>query len=271
VTRSALILTFIGGLAAVSAQGPAPTFEVVSIKRSVPDAAAGSSIGIQPGGRFVMVNGHIAELISTAYPADVSEFIGAPDWVNTDRYDITAVAPAGTARGDVEPMLRSVLAERFKFQGHYETRERPIYELVLARSGDQTPAGLRRIDIDCEGRRNARVRGETVPELPRLPNGLTPCSMSMNGGDALEITSGGMTMSDLGRSIQGLVGRVVVDKTGMKGHYVFTLTFASAPRPDSDHVDAFTALQEQLGLKLESGRGNVRMLAIDHIERPTEN
>ena len=269
--RAALVVTFVGSLAAVSAQVPAPTFEVVSIKRTVPGAATASSIGIQPGGRFVMVNGRIAGLISTAYPADVSEFIGAPDWIEIDRYDITAVAPPGTARADVEPMLRSVLADRFRFKGHYETRERPVYELVLARPGAGTPDGLRRIDVDCEGRRNARVRGETVPELPRLPNGLPPCSMSMSGGDALEITSGGMTLAELGRSIQGTVGRVVVDKTAMEGHYAFTLAFASPPRPDSDQVDAFTALQEQLGLKLESARGPVRMLVIDHIERPTEN
>ena len=257
--------------AVAAAQEPARTFEVVSIKRSVPDAQTGSSIGIQPGGRFVMVNGRIAGLIGTAYPTDVSEYIGAPEWINVDRYDVTAAAPPGTSRADIEPMMRALLAERFNFKGHYETREQPVYELVLARPSEPLLPTLRKVDVDCEARRAAGVRGEKLPELPRLSNGQTPCSMSMNGSDFLKITSGGMTMASFGRSIQSLAGRVIVDKTGLEGRYEFTLSFTQNPGPNSEHVDVFTALREQVGLELRAARGPVRMLVIDHIDRPTEN
>ena len=256
---------------AAAAQEPARTFDVVSIKRSVPDTRTGSSIGIQPGGRFVMVNGRIAGLISTAYPTDVSEYIGAPDWITVDRYDVTAVAPPGTTRADIEPMMRALLAERFNFKGRYETRQEPVYELVLARPSMPLPSALRRVDVDCDARREAGVRGEKLPELPRLSNGQLPCSMSMNGSDFLKITSGGMTMANFGRSIQSLAGRVILDRTGLEGSYEFTVSFTQNPGPNSEHVDVFTALREQLGLELRGARGPVRMLVIDHIDRPTEN
>ena len=167
--------------------------------------------------------------------------------------------------------MRALLAERFNFKGHYESREQPIYELVLARPSQPLPSALRKVDVDCEARRAAGIRGEKLPELPRLSNGQLPCSMSMNGGDFLKITSGGMTMANLGRSIQSLAGRIILDKTGLEGSYEFTLSFTQNPGPNSEHIDVFTALQEQLGLKLESARGPVRMLVIDHIDRPTEN
>ena len=270
IIHVATVLIVAVSTVAAAGQQAERTFEVVSIKRSAADAR-GASVGVQPGGRFVMVNASILALIGSAYPTDTSEHLGVPDWLNTERYDVTAVAPPGTTRDDIEPMLRGLLAERFKFKAHYETTERPTYDLVLARADGQLPAGLRKVDVDCEARRAASVRGEKVPELPRLANGLMPCSMNMNGADFMTIRSGGMTLANLARSIQGLVGRVIVDKTGLSGVYEFALSFTSNPQPNSDQPSVFTALQEQLGLKLESSRGPVRVLAIDHIERPTEN
>ena len=114
----------------VAAQEPQPTFDVVSIKRSSPNAK-GISSGVQPGGRYILRNASIATLVGAAYPSDISEYPGAPDWMLNDRYDIEAVPAPGTSRPDIEPMLRTLLAERFKFKGHYESPERPIYELVL--------------------------------------------------------------------------------------------------------------------------------------------
>lgn len=266
----AAIAVMASTLAGAAAQEPARTFEVVSIRRSSPDSS-GASVGIQPGGRFVLRNASLVGLLGTAYPTDVSEYPGAPDWVMNERYDLQAVAPPGTTRAEIEPMLRALLAERFDFKGHYESPERPIYHLVLARPARGPSAALKRVDVDCDGRRAASTRGDKVPELPRRPNGAVPCGYNMNGGDSLRISSGGMTMATLARSIQGHTERVVVDRTGLDGAYEFALEFASKPGPNSDHVDVFTALQEQLGLKLESARGPVRVLVIDHIERPTEN
>ena len=268
--RRALVLAIVIALAESGRAGEqlgAATFEVVSIKRNTENPPR-ASIGIRPGGQFVMVNMEIRALISSAYPTDTSEYIGAPDWVLTERYDVTAKAPEGTAREDMQPMFQALLAERFKFKGHYETREEPIFALVLAREDGRLGPEIQKIDVDCATRTAAARRGEPVQPLSTLPNGVLPCSMKAGGG---QIVSGGMTMAGLGRSIQGGTGRVIVDRTGLDGNYAFTLTYTSNPQPDSDRPSIFTALQEQLGLKLESARGPVRVFVIEHIERPTKD
>lgn len=255
---------------AVSAQQPQSTFDVVSIKRSSPNASGGS-VGAPPG-RFVMVNMDVSPLIGTAYGdgADTSEYIGLPGWAMTERYDVEARMPAGAAPSDLAAMVRALLADRFAFKAHYETREQPVFELVRVNPNGPLPSGLEKVDIDCEALRDARRRGEK-PELKSLSSGLFPCDMSMRGGGGMEIRSGGMKMSDVARSIQGGTGRILVDKTGLDGYYAFRLLYTGDPGPTSDRPSLMTALQEQLGLKLESARGPVRLLVIDHIDRPTEN
>lgn len=109
-----------------------PTFDVVSIKR-VEDIRPQRSVGEQPGGMFVLSGMAIAPVIRTAYPADTSELIGAPDWVSSEIYDLTAKATGQVAREQMEPMLRAMLAERFKLAVRYEMEERPVYALRLAR------------------------------------------------------------------------------------------------------------------------------------------
>jgi len=248
----------------------APTFDVVSIKRSSPNATGGS-VGSPPG-RFVMVNMDLHPLIGTAYgdAVDTSDYVGLPGWVTAERYDIDAKAPEGAKPADIAVMLRTVLAERFAFKAHIETREQSIYELVRANPGGPLSSGLARVDVDCEALRESRGRGEK-PALQPLPGGLLPCDMSTRGGAAMEIRSGGMKMANLGRSIQSGTARIIVDKTGLEGFYAFTLRYTGTPSPDSDVPSLFTALQEQLGLRLQAATAPVRVLVIDSIQRPTEN
>ena len=248
----------------------APAFDVVSIKRASLDAA-GASVGTPPG-RFVMVNMDIRPLIGTAYgdEVDTSDYVGLPGWATTERYDIEARAPTGTTPADIDVMLRTLLAERFAFKAHIETREQPIYELVRANPGGPLSPRLEKVDVDCEALREARRRGEK-PDLKPLASGLFPCDMSMQGGGGMEIRSGGMKIADFARSIQGGTGRIIVDKTGLEGFYAFTLRYTGRPSPDSDLPSVFTALQEQLGLRLQSATGPVRVLVVDNIQRPTEN
>ena len=137
--------------------------------------------------------------------------------------------------------------------------------------GTPLPTGLEKIGVDCDGVRAARQRGEK-PELKPLASGLFPCDVRMAAGRGMEIQSGGMTMERLGGSVQSGTGRIIVDRTGLEGFYAFTLRFRGGnPPPDSDPPALVTALQEQLGLTLVSARGPVRVLVVDHIERPTEN
>jgi uncharacterized protein (TIGR03435 family) len=255
----------------VAAQQPAPAFDVVSIKRSSPNATGGS-VGAPPG-RFVMVNMDVRPVIGTAYEGevDISDYIGLPGWATTERFDIEAKAPEGSKPADIAPMVRALLAERFAFKAHVETRQGPIYELTRVNPGAPLPPGLEKIGVDCDALRSARQRGEK-PELKPLSSGLFPCNMSMKGGRGMEIQSGGMTMAGLGRSVQSGTGRIIVDRTGLEGFFAFTLRYSGGnASPDSDPPTLFTALQEQLGLKLQSATGPVRVLVIDHIERPTEN
>ena len=268
--KAVILIAAVVAAQAAAAQQPGPSFEVVSIKRSLSEDT-GWRVGAQPGSRWVLVNAAILALVSAAYPADTSEYIGGPEWLRTERYDLTAVAPPGTTTAQMEPMLRALLAERFRFKGHYEMVERPVYHLVLARAGGTPSAGMQRVDLDCEARRNANVRGEKPPELPRRANGQPPCAYSMRYNDSAQILSGGITMATLARTLQGPSGRVVADKTGLDGYYEFTLSFTENPAPDTNLPDVFTALQEQLGLRLAPASGSVRVFVIDEIERPTGN
>jgi uncharacterized protein (TIGR03435 family) len=249
-----------------------PTFDVVSVKR-VDDIRTQRSVGEQPGGLFVLSGMAIAPVIRTAYPADTSELIGAPDWVSAEIYDLTAKAAGQVPREQMEPMLRAMLAERFKLAVHYEMQERPVYALRLARADGRLGPGIRRSDLDCEAIQAARRDGSKGP-FPTTSNGAPPCGMSIVGNVGMEVMMGARPLSVLARSFGSAVGRIVLDKTGLEGNYDVTLRYMDRERPDAPS-DAppllFTALQEQLGLKLEPDRAPLRVLVIDRIERPTEN
>jgi uncharacterized protein (TIGR03435 family) len=244
------------------------TFEVASIKRNPADGGR-RSVG-DSGGRFVMINYAIGMLIRSAYP-DAVEYIGGPDWIGSEPYDVTAVAPGGTPRADIPPLLRALLADRFNFKAHYEMREQPTYDLVLARGDTQVPRGLKKVDVDCDARRAARDRGETLPAAARLSNGMLPCTDGGTYSDAVTIRAGGTSMARFAEILRSVAGRAVFDRTGLKDYYEFQVTFHPNPQPSTDTPSLFTALQEQLGLQLESSRRPVRVLVIDHIERPSEN
>ena len=117
--------------AAPPADGPA--FDVVSIKRNVSEVVTSRSVGERPGGVFMLSAMAIAPVIRTAYPADTSDLIGAPDWVSSEIYDLTARANRDVPREEMQAMLQRMLAERFKLAVHYEMQERPVYSLVIAR------------------------------------------------------------------------------------------------------------------------------------------
>jgi len=257
------------------AAGPTPngpTFDVVSIKR-VTDIRNQRSIGDQPGGRFVLSGMAIAPVIRTAYPADTSDLINAPDWVNSDTYDLTAQAGRDVTRQEMEVLLRAMLADRFKLAVHYEMQERPVFALVLARPDGRLGPGIKRSDLDCDAIQAARRAG-SKDAPPETSNGAPACGMSMRGGQGMEVMLGARPLSILASSFGTGPGRVVIDKTGLTGNYDVTLKYTPQPRADAPPdapPDVFTALQEQLGLKLEPDRAPLKILVIDRIERPSEN
>jgi uncharacterized protein (TIGR03435 family) len=261
------------------AQSSEASFDVVSIKRNVSDD---KNIGINsPGGStFNMINVAMIGVLNTAY--NVKNVVNPPDWVTGERYDIIAKAAGQPTTDEVRAMLRTMLKQRLKLAAHIEPRETDVYALVVARPNHP---GLKRFEGDCDAiraEREAAMKSTSAkatadragqPPAPPSPASGPPCGYTWSSA----IYSGGIALAQLAGLIDWVAGRVVVDRTGLSGRYVFTLRFAppGAGPATSDAADAapilFTALPEQLGLKLEATRAPIESLVIDHIERPTEN
>jgi uncharacterized protein (TIGR03435 family) len=247
---------------------PAEAFEVATVRENT-STETGGFIQRRPGGSFSVGNQTLLTLITFAYQLQRGQLVGAPDWINTTRYDIVAragrdIPPAPF--GAVAPeaiMLRALLADRFKLAVHREAREMPIYALTLARSDGQLGPRLRRPTNDyCEQRRLASAKGPLPPGLPTDP----VCGISGTGS---ELTAGSFPLSSFTGFLAGPVRRPVVDRTGLTGEWDFDLKWNPDPTStDTERPAIFTALQEQLGLKLEATTGPVDILVVDRVERP---
>jgi len=294
--------------ATTAARPPAagPTFDVVSIKRNTSVIGPGYRSNFatwRPDGGLTMVNVNVGNIIARAYPGTVpADIVGLPDWDRNEHFDVAATSTLARATPDDRAtMLRAMLADRFKLTLHVEKRQHPVYNLVLARSDGRLGPGLKAISVDCapivEERTavaEAALSAGTPPPLPRAPTDFKlpppPCTVRTVGamlrdrsGDGLgrlgDLMEGETTMGDLAKTLRFTTRLLVVNKTSLAGSYHITMNFdgMSAFRgPDLKATDSaapsvFTAIQEQLGLKLESSRIELDTLVIDHLERPTEN
>lgn len=249
---------------------PGPiSYDVVSIK---PDHASdiGTHIHVSEDKDSFLATGVTAKyLIELAYEVRDFQISGGPSWADSEKYAINAKIDEDTVEalkklpreqgsGRRQLMLQSLLVERFKLKLSHSSKELPIYALAVAKNG---------------------------PKLSQAANPAGPSGSSSNKRGEVTIT--GMPMSSFADWLSRQLGRKVVDKTGLQGKYDFSLRWsperltpiggnaananAATPSPDSSGVSIFTALQEQLGLKLESQKGPVEILVIDSIERPSEN
>jgi uncharacterized protein (TIGR03435 family) len=264
------------------AQQPAnPTFEVATVK-PIKASDALNRISIQPGGRLIFSNITLKQLIGTSHQRvgfDSREVIGGPDWVESDRWEVMAQANGELVGPDGFPgpafaMLRNLLAERFRLQLHEEKRERSVYLLEFARADRRTGTRLRPSTADCA----VIMRDEAQGKPPVVqPGQMRPCSVGLPPG---QLRASAVTMSALSNVLSTFVGRPVVDRTSLPGIFDIELEFSpesraaflppepGAPPPTGDGPSLFTALQEQLGLKLTAGRAAVDVLVIDRAERP---
>jgi len=271
---------------------PQPTFEVASIKPASPGAGPGRTLMLVPGGGLRANNVTLRMLIAFAYDVKDFEISGAPNWLNSERYDINAkpdapdepasntdlarmTAHQGQAfQNRVRQRLQALLADRFQLKIHRESKESPMYALVVAKNGPKLKEAAPR----------EPPPGQNAPEPPGRgsPNGPFR-GLRMGRG---QLTGGGATLAMLANVLSNQLGRSVVDKTELKGEYDFTLEWTpepgqgppfgtpppdAAPPPDVSGPSIFTALQEQLGLRLESAKGPVEILVVDHAEKPDEN
>jgi bla regulator protein BlaR1 len=252
-----------------------PAFEVISIRRNNAEGGP-AQFGFTPGG-FHSIDLPMGAIFQMAYaPSNDSgvlrgdRILGVPDWLKGERYDVVAKVDEGDLADWQKPelkqtmlraMLQTMLAERCKVVVHHENKEMPVYDLVVAKGGPKFK------------------QAETVDatELKQKHQGggrMTGGGMAVQGPNGTQFY--GISMAMLGHTVlSSVAGRPVVDKTGLTGHYDLALpSSALPPQPGASPADdesIFTTLPETLGLRLEPAKGQVEMLVIDHVERPTEN
>src|SRR5271157_5128338 len=280
--------------------GAHPSFEVASIKRNtfdrVESARHAMGVGYQPGGRLTAQNASLMLLIQFAYadranpmsghwlPLPVSQVAGGPAWMRTEGYDIDAKPKGDTDERQTWLMLQTLLADRFRLGLHRETRDLPIYDLTVAKSGPKLPPAK---ETGCV----------SFPPgtMPRYVPGKVDCGYV--SGPFAEFTAGLLHMrgrkvhvADLVRELASVLGRPVLDKTEFTGEFGLDLSFTpdaalegllgfGGPgdagggrrlKTDPSLPNVFAALEEQLGLKLAPAKGPVEVLVVDHAERPSE-
>jgi uncharacterized protein (TIGR03435 family) len=282
ITLAALLGTVL------TAQDQRPAFEVVSIKPT-PPGIDGGGLQLAPGGRVTWRNTTLYGLVAAAYQRfmwDSREIVGGPNWFNVSRFDVVAVAPAGLPRVDADgfpsqllAMLRAVLADRFRLVAHWETRERPIYSLVLDRADGRLGPRLVPVAMDCAKVTAAILAGS--PPASRPGRG-EECNFSRTS-EAGSLQGNAVTLPVLARFLTAEgVGREVVDRTGLSGTFDADMLYlpehaVGGIPPDRLALDPrfhgrpglTTALREQLGLKLDATRGPVEVLVIDSVDMPT--
>jgi uncharacterized protein (TIGR03435 family) len=277
--RTNLVAILAAGLA-FGQSAPAPlTFEVASIK---PNSGDDHRIGIQfmPGGGLRTTGTTLKFLITFAYDVRDFQVSGGPGWINSDRFDIMAKSDrdaSESAPDDLSKMtdaqmktgveqmrakLQALLADRFQLTIHHETKDQPVYALVIGKNGSK----LKESEVKQGGDRRRMMR------------------MGRS-----ELNAEGVAIDMLTNTLSNVLGRPVIDRTGLKGNYDFKLTWTpdpgqaggfggppppgveAPPPPDPNGPSIFTAVQEQLGLRLESQKGPVDLIVIDKVEKLSEN
>jgi uncharacterized protein (TIGR03435 family) len=265
-----LVLPWIG---VAHAQTP-PSFVVATIKLAPPEAQ-GMRIGSPGPGRFTMVNMTLQGMIGFAWggTGGTMQVSGGPNWMDKDRFNVEAQAEGQPSMNDMRLMLRSLLIERFALKTHNTSKEIDVYNMVLARADKKLGPKV----TDWDGKCGGREPPPAAPGNPRCSAFFRPPGLVMVG------VSMSVLANMLGGQLTGL-GRPVVDKTGLTGEYNMELEYkfppppgapgAAAPAPASDDPFApslFTAVQEQLGVKLQAGKGTADVLVVDQANHPTEN
>jgi uncharacterized protein (TIGR03435 family) len=257
------------------AQSPSGTDQTISYVASVKlnnEAEPRGGSEYSPGGRFTATAITVGQLLRVAYRIQGYQVVGAPAWIGSRRYDIVAKVEDNPAPSQ-QALLRALLKDRFKLAVHNETREEPIFALVVARSDGKLGPGLTKSDFDCAA---YRASTHAPPEPGRTPNCATRINLGALYGKAIP-------MSALATSLAPFVSRFTVDKTGLTGGFDVELTWTPDPAfpsvgnpladaaPNSSGPTIFAALQEQLGLKLVADKGPVAILVVDHLEEPSAN
>jgi uncharacterized protein (TIGR03435 family) len=218
-------------------------------------------------------------LLGFAYNLQDSRVIGGPDWLGTIRFDVAAKAEGSPPADQIRLMVQSMLADRLKLAVHREKRETQVYEMTAAKSG---------LKLEPAAAGSCQILDRDHPPAPPAAGTPPPRYCGNMGLGPGEINGWGVPMARFADALSAMLGRTVVDKTNATGSYNIIFRFTpdqatmpnmaapgrpgdSPAAPESVSPNIFTALQEQLGLKVDSAKGEVEMMVIDHVERPSEN
>lgn len=226
------------------AQAPRLAFEVASVKPSGPNDQL--MYRLLPGGRYIATGLTLRMLVGNAYPVPLYRITGGPGWADSDKFNLEAkvgiqLKPWPDSNAQLGEMQQSLLEERFKLAFHRETRQETIYQLVISKGG-------------------SKLRPAAEGESPGF------------GMEPGRIRSMAVPLEYLAGSLSSVLGRTVVDKTGLSGKFSYTVSYApDGAEQNDDRPSLFTAIEQQLGLRLESSKGPVEFLVIDHAEKPDAN
>jgi uncharacterized protein (TIGR03435 family) len=242
-----------------------PSFEVATVKPGNP-ADHRKMFGLMPGGRFSASNMTLKELIIFAYNLKDQQLSGGPGWTNSDVFDVVGKPESSATPEQIRQMMQALLADRFKLSMRRESKELQVYNLVVAKNGPKLT--------------ESKVEEAPTPGGPRR-------MVRMGRG---ELNGQLMSMGTLADVLSKMAGRTVVDKTGLTGSYDVKLEWTpdpgepqmrmpemrmpeASPPPvaDASGISLFTAIQEQLGLKLDAQKGPVDVFTIERVEKPSEN
>ena len=250
-----VVFGLLAGAVALSAQQapPAPagetaSFEVASVKPNK-SGASNAVPSSRANGSYSVSNVALKSIIANAYEVRIFQIAGDPAWLTSERFDIIARGREGTPDRLRPAMLRTLLAERFKLAAHFETREQQVYALVLARS---------------DGRLGPRLKPAAPGSKPDMP-------LTSAGNGIGRIDGKTVLMDDFTRVLANDFRQMLINRTGLNGRFELDLQFTpdSSPVPAPEFPSIFTAVQEQLGLRLQSERAPVPVLVIDSVQRPT--
>jgi uncharacterized protein (TIGR03435 family) len=247
-------LLFVMGALFLQAQtpppAPGPEFEVASIRRNVSSDPVRVGVQTLPGGRVVALKVTLNNLIQEAYSVKNYQILEDPGWARSEYYNIEAkiAGDRSVTYQEVRPAIQSLLADRFQLKLHHDTRDVPAYALISAKNG---------------------------PKLkPSAPDAVSKTTLPAAQAPTKKAVSPKITMTRLALILSSYAGRPVVDMTGIEGNFDVALEWAAddgVPDARADAPSLFTALQEQLGLRLESHKLPLEVLVIDQAERPSGN
>ena len=259
-------------------QSPRPSFEAASIKAnksSTPLVRLST-----PTGRLSGLNVTLALLIRNAYQLPEFRVVGGPAWIDVDRFDVEATAGAAVSADQIRAMTRTLLEDRFHLKAHMETRELPIYVLSFARRDAKLGDQIKPSGVECRPVTPPPGAPPAPPPPPGpAPTGVQQCPSMLTPG---HISFRKLTIARFAGALSIFVSRDIVDKTNLSGEFDLDLHWLPDQMPspssfrllspiDSTAPPLFTAIQEQLGLKLEPSRGPVEVLVIDGVEKPIED